>query len=522
MQLAATAIPPDLDAFLARERQRSSLRFITCGSVDDGKSTLIGRLLYESKLLFDDQIATLVTDSKRAGTQNGGLDFSLLVDGLAAEREQGITIDVAYRFFATSQRKFIVADTPGHEQYTRNMATGASLCDLAIILVDARKGLLTQTRRHSVIVSMLGVRHVVLAINKIDLVGYSEAVFNRIRTDFQNFARDLGFDEICCIPVSALRGDNVVARSAHTAWYEGPSLLEHLEAVEVENDSLRRPFRMAVQWVNRPSADFRGFSGLITSGTVSTGDRVRAVLSGLEARVARITTHDGDLDRAGAGRSVTLLLDREIDISRGELICAAEAPATRASDFRARLLWTGDGALVPGKSYLLRIGTRSVTATVRRPDYVLDINTLARHPADTLRMNEMGFCQIVLDQPAAFDSYARSRETGSFILIDRESNDTLAMGFVESISDGEPDQDLGRPAPEIGQTGDRRRVGHRVGRILSWGVISTIVTFGIAFAVTGDRSVAMTVAVAELAAQSALFWAHRQAWQRVDRRPDRI
>jgi len=519
-----------LDSFLTQERERSSLRFITCGSVDDGKSTLIGRLLYESKLLFDDQIAALEADSRRAGNRAGGLDFSLLVDGLAAEREQGITIDVAHRFFATSRRKFIVADTPGHEQYTRNMATGASLSELAIILVDARKGLLTQTRRHSVIVSMLGVRHVVLAVNKIDLVGYAQTVFDDIARQFRAFAEPLAFTDIRCIPISALQGDNVVSASPHTPWYGGPPLLDHLESVEVENDSLERPFRMPVQWVNRPSGDFRGYAGLIASGAVYPGERVRAALSGREARVARIATYDGDIEAAGAGRSVSLVLDREIDIPRGDLLCAATEPADVSTDLAARVLWIGEQALVPGRAYLLRIGTRTVSATVQRPDYVLDINTLAHKSGETLHTNETGQCRIALDQPVAFDAYARNRETGAFILIDRDSNDTVALGFAErgaGKADLPPPPSLDRPLslaeplslaaarssrpgpPFVQATTESPRpppsVSRQIGEAATRHALAATVTFVVAYAFTMDWIVAASIAGAHRAAETVIL-----------------
>jgi len=406
------------------------LRFITCGSVDDGKSTLIGRLLYDSKSLFDDQLDTLASDSKAVGTQGANLDFALLVDGLQAEREQGITIDVAYRFFSTARRKFIVADTPGHEQYTRNMITGASTADVAVILIDARKGVLTQTRRHSRLVSLVGIRRVVLAVNKIDLVGYDQRVFDRIVQDYAAFAEPLGFDEIAAIPVSGLNGDNVIAASAKTPWYSGPSLLEHLETVDAGHETADRPFRLPVQWVNRPNADFRGFSGLIAAGRVAVGDVVRILPSEGEAVVARIVTYDGDLKHAGAGEAVTLVLDREIDISRGDLIAGAASPAQISDRLSADLAWMDETPLDPGRSYWLKLGASTVSARVVTPMSVVDVETGAVSAASTLALNAIAAVEIALDRPLAFDPYPENRDTGGFILIDRLTNATAAAGMV--------------------------------------------------------------------------------------------
>jgi bifunctional enzyme CysN/CysC len=406
------------------------LRFITCGSVDDGKSTLIGRLLYDSKSLFDDQLDTLASDSKAVGTQGQNLDFALLVDGLQAEREQGITIDVAYRFFATAKRKFIVADTPGHEQYTRNMITGASTADVAVILIDARKGVLIQTRRHSRLVSLVGIRRVVLAVNKIDLVGYDPAVFDRIVSDYCAFAAPLGFEEIAAIPVSGLRGDNVIAPSPDTPWYTGPSLLEHLETVEAGRETVDRPFRLPVQWVNRPNADFRGFSGLIAGGRIGVGDTIRVLPGEGEAVVARIVTYDADLPQASAGEAVTLVLDREIDISRGDLIVAAESPALLSDRLSADVAWMDETPLDPGRSYWLKLGTQTVGARVITPVAVTDVETGAVGAAPTLTLNAIAAVEIVLDRPLAFDPYLENRDTGGFILIDRLSNATAAAGMV--------------------------------------------------------------------------------------------
>jgi bifunctional enzyme CysN/CysC len=418
----------DILAYLRSHEQKSLLRFITCGSVDDGKSTLIGRLLYESKLVYEDQLAALEADSKKLGTQGAELDLALLVDGLAAEREQGITIDVAYRFFSTDRRKFIVADTPGHEQYTRNMVTGASTAELAIILIDARKGVLTQTRRHSYIVSLLGIRHVVLAINKMDLVGYSEAAFGAIEASYREFARQVGLENITCIPVSALRGDNIISGSDAMPWYSGKTLMEHLETVQVEDTVRNAPFRLPVQWVNRPNSEFRGFAGRISSGHVAAGDRVRTLPSGQEARVARIVTYDGDLPEAVAGQSVTLTLDREIDVSRGDLLCTAAEPASVADQFQATLIWMHEDAMLPGRQYLMKVGTRTVGASITSPRYKVNVNTLEHLAAKQLELNEIGVCNISLDRPIAFDPYADNRETGGFILMDKLSNDTVGAG----------------------------------------------------------------------------------------------
>ena len=424
--LAAT----DIEAYLAQHERKDLLRFITCGSVDDGKSTLIGRLLYDSKLVFEDHLAALESDSRRVGTQGGDLDFALLVDGLAAEREQGITIDVAYRFFSTERRKFIVADTPGHEQYTRNMVTGASTADLAVILVDARKGVLTQTRRHSFLASLLGIRHVVLAVNKLDLVGFDQGVFDSIVADYTRFAEQIGLGGVVPIPLSALLGDNITARSPETPWYRGPSLVEHLETVQVDDERSEGPFRLPVQWVNRPDLDFRGFAGPVVGGRVRPGDRVRVVPSGHDTEVARIVTADGDLDEAVTGQSVTLVLADEIDISRGDVIAAADDPPAAADQFECHLVWMATEELLPGRPYLLKIGTRTVTATVARPKYAVNVNTLEHTAARTLRLNEIGVCNISLDRPVPFDPYEANRDTGGFILIDKLTNATVGAGML--------------------------------------------------------------------------------------------
>ncbi|WP_136162645.1 sulfate adenylyltransferase subunit CysN [Sphingomonas flavalba] len=424
-------IAADIDAYLEAHCNKTLLRFITCGSVDDGKSTLIGRLLYDSKQIFEDQLSALEADSKRVGTQGQEIDFALLVDGLAAEREQGITIDVAYRFFATPKRKFIVADTPGHEQYTRNMVTGASTADLAVILIDARKGVLTQTRRHSYLAQLIGIRSVVLAVNKMDLVGYDRAVFDAIVADYRAFAAGIGIDDFVAIPISGLAGDNIAARSAATAWYDGPTLVDHLETVPVDAEADRAgPFRLPVQWVNRPNLDFRGFAGLIAGGTVKPGDAVRVLPSGRTSTVTRIVTMDGDLAEAGAGQSVTLTLADEIDCSRGDVIAAAGAPPEVADQFEATIVWMADEALLPGRPYWLKLGTQTVTATVQPPKYQINVNTLEHLAAKTLELNAIGVANLSTDRPIVFAPYRDSRALGGFILIDKLTNATVAAGML--------------------------------------------------------------------------------------------
>ena len=421
----------DLKDYLAAQEKKSLLRFLTCGSVDDGKSTLIGRLLYDTKLLFEDQLSALEKDSKKHGTTGDDIDFALLVDGLEAEREQGITIDVAYRFFATDKRKFIVADTPGHEQYTRNMATGASNSELAVILIDARKGVLTQTRRHAYIASLLGIRHVVLAVNKIDLVDYSQEVFDRIVADFTAFAAQLGFASQVPIPLSARFGDNVIARSANMPWYAGASLLEHLETVEVEAALAEKPFRMPVQWVNRPNLDFRGFSGTVASGRVRPQDPVVVAGSGRTTRISRIVTTDGDLEEAVAGQAVTLTLADEVDVSRGDILAPASQRPEVSDQFSAHLLWMAEDEMLPGRQYLLKIGTRTLPATVTELKHKIDVNTLDHSAAKTLALNEVGYGNLSLAQPIAFDPYVENRDTGGFILIDRFNNNTVGAGMID-------------------------------------------------------------------------------------------
>jgi len=423
-------IADDIDAYLVAHQHKSLLRFITCGSVDDGKSTLIGRLLYDSRMIFEDQMAALEADSRRVGTQGDQIDFALLVDGLAAEREQGITIDVAYRFFSTDKRKFIVADTPGHEQYTRNMVTGASTAEAAVILIDARKGVLTQTRRHSYLVSLLGIRHVVLAVNKMDLVGWDQAVFDRIVEDYRAFASRIGLADFTPIPSSGLGGDNMASRSEASPWYDGPILMDWLESVEVEDDLQAKPFRMPIQWVNRPNLDFRGYSGLIASGRIQPGDRVRVLPSGQQSAIARIVTLPDDLPQAVAGQSVTLTLTDEIDISRGDVIVAADSPCPVSGQFEATLVWMDEEPLPPGRAYLLKIGTRTVGASVTEIKHRVNVNTLEQTAAKRLNLNEIGVCNISLDRPIAFEAYADNRQLGGFILIDRLSNRTVGAGML--------------------------------------------------------------------------------------------
>ncbi|RCW38531.1 adenylylsulfate kinase /sulfate adenylyltransferase subunit 1 [Halopolyspora algeriensis] len=424
-------IAEDIDAYLEQHQHKSLLRFITCGSVDDGKSTLIGRLLYDSKLIFEDQLAELEADSKRVGTQGQDSDLALLVDGLVAEREQGITIDVAYRFFATEKRKFIVADTPGHEQYTRNMVTGASTADVAVILVDARKGVLTQTRRHSYLAQLMGVRHIVLAVNKMDLVGYNRAIFDAIVAEYTEFAESIDLTDVTAIPISALAGDNVAARSDNTPWYEGLALIPVLESVQV-GDAFDHgaAFRMPVQWVNRPSHDFRGFAGLIASGSVGVGDPVRILPSGRTSTVARIVTFDGDLDRGLAGQSVTITLTEEEDCSRGDVIAAADDSPAVSDGFEVMLVWMAEEPMLPGRPYWLKIGTQTVTATIQSPKYQVDVNTMEQQPAKTLSLNAIGVANLSTDRSIVFEPYRKDPALGGFVLMDKLTNTTVAAGML--------------------------------------------------------------------------------------------
>ena len=452
-------ISTDIEAYLTQHEHKTLLRFITCGSVDDGKSTLIGRLLYESKLVFEDHLAALEADSKKVGTQGDEIDFALLVDGLAAEREQGITIDVAYRFFSTERRKFIVADTPGHEQYTRNMVTGASTADLAIVMIDARKGVLTQTRRHSYLVSLLGIRKIVLAINKLDLVEYSEDVYDAIEADYRAFATEIGLTDIVCIPMAALRGDNIIEPSPNTPWYRGPTLVGYLETVEIDEESRAKPFRMAVQWVNRPDLDFRGFAGQIVGGIVRPGDRFRVVPSGSTSTVARIVTADGDLSEAVAGQSVTITLTDEIDVSRGDVLAAADDPPGGADQFEAQIVWMGEHEMLPGRQYLMKIGARTANVALDHPKYKVNVNTLEHTATKTLELNEIGVCNIHVDRPIAFDAYTDNRDMGGFIIIDRMTNTTVGAGLIHFAL--RRADNVHWQAVEVDQAAHARLKGHR-------------------------------------------------------------
>ncbi len=424
-------IETDILAYLDAQANKSFLRFITCGSVDDGKSTLIGRLLYDTKLIYEDQLTALENDSKKSGTQGEEIDFALLVDGLAAEREQGITIDVAYRFFSTEKRKFIVADTPGHEQYTRNMATGASTADLAIILIDARQGVLTQTRRHSYIASLLGIRHIVVAINKMDLVNYSQETFNEIEAEYREFTKNLDFENITCIPISALKGDNIVSKSPHTSWHHGSPLLPFLETVDISSNINEQPFRMPVQWVNRPNLDFRGFSGTIASGSIKSGDEIVVLPSAKRSTVSRIVTKDGDLEKGISGQAITITLADEIDISRGDILCAGQSPSEQTDQFAADILWMHDEEMIPGRQYMLKSANRMIPATITDLAHKINVNTLDHQSGKTLALNEVGHCKLSLAQPIAFDPYKDNKNTGSFILIDRRTNTTIGVGMID-------------------------------------------------------------------------------------------
>jgi len=424
-------IASDIHAYLNAQENKSFLRFITCGSVDDGKSTLIGRLLYDSKLIYEDQLATIEKDSKKSGTQGDKIDLALLVDGLAAEREQGITIDVAYRFFSTDKRKFIVADTPGHVQYTRNMATGASTADVAVLLIDARYGVQEQTRRHAFIVSLLGVKKVVVAINKMDLNGFDQGIYNAIEVEFRDFAKDLGFTDITAIPMSALDGDNVTTKSDKSSWYKGPSLLSYLEDVDLDENAFDAPFRMPVQWVNRPNLDFRGFSGTIASGIINVGDEIIVIPSGKRSKIKEIVTYDGKRKNAREDMAVTLTLTSEIDISRGDIICKTDSPAEQADQFQAHVLWMSENALYPGRQYLLKTGNKTVPASVSNLKHRIDINDFSDVAAKTLQLNEIGVTTLSLSAPIAFDAYNENRNTGSFILIDRQTHETVGVGMLD-------------------------------------------------------------------------------------------
>ena len=423
-------IETDISAYLKSHEEKGLLRFITCGSVDDGKSSLIGRLLYDSKMIFEDQLSALKSDSKKHGTQGQKIDFALLVDGLAAEREQGITIDVAYRYFSTDKRKFIVADTPGHEQYTRNMATGASTADLAILMIDARKGILTQTRRHSFIVSLLGIKNVVLAINKMDLVDYDQKIFNQIEKDYREFSSSLGFSDIVSIPISALEGDNVLERSDNTKWHQGPLLMEHLEEVKIDTDNTAQPFRLPVQWVNRPNLDFRGFSGTIASGSINVGDEIIALPSAKTSKVSQIFDGKDEINRALAGQAITLCLEDEIDISRGDVIAKINNRPETTDQFQAHLIWMHDEHMLPGRPYLIKTNNKTLEGAVSELRYKVNMNSLEHESGKVLELNEIGLVNIKTSEPIAFDAYKDNKSMGSFILIDKFTNSTLACGMI--------------------------------------------------------------------------------------------
>jgi sulfate adenylyltransferase subunit 1 len=515
-------VPPGAatpEALIAAGEKRDLLRFITCGSVDDGKSTLIGRLLLDSKHLFEDQLSALERDSRKMGTQGGELDLALALDGLAAEREQGITIDVAYRFFTTEARSFIVADTPGHEQYTRNMATGASTADLAILLVDARKGLTRQTRRHSLLVSMLGIKQVVVAVNKMDLVGWSQETFDALITEYRAFAADLGFTAVVGIPLSALNGGNVTRKAEEAPWYEGPDLLTHLETVDVERDEDQQPFRMPVQWVNRPNLDFRGFAGFITGGSIRTGQRVRILPSGEETHVARIVTYDGDLPHAIAGQSVTLTLADEVDASRGSAIVAADQPGHLSDRIDARLFWMVREPLREGARYIARLGTQTVQARVVAVRSRINLHTLENEPVSSLEVNDVGEVALAFDRPVAWDAYAANRDSGSLILIDPESYDTVAMGLalekvavlaeVEPASDL-PDRKAGRWLAEPLETPFRSAA-----KTLSWRIAGTFLTFVLTYVLIGNATVAFSVGLVDLLVKFVFFYGHERLWARL-------
>jgi sulfate adenylyltransferase large subunit len=505
----------DFGTLLQQQARKSLLRFIACGSVDHGKSTLIGRLLYESKQLFEDQLDALESESRKFGTQGGELDFSLLVDGLAAEREQKITIDVAYRFFATARRKFIVIDAPGHEQYTANMATGASVADLALVLVGADEGLTRQTKRHVVVLSMLGIRHIVLAVNKMDRVGWSESAFRAIEAQFRDFAVPLGIDQIVAIPLAAKSGDNIVRRSDHMPWHAGPTLLGHLETTEPVRATASRPFRMPIQWVSRPNPDFRGYSGMIACGDVHAGMPVKIMPSGQITRVASIVTFDGHLEHATTGRSVTLTFADQIDASRGDVVVGVEAAPVMTDRISARVFWMNGAPLEPGRGYLLKLATTTVTAKIEPDVGVFDLDTRRIVGAPALAQNEIGLGTLSLDRPIAADRYAECKDTGSFILIDPETYDTVGMGCVE---DAVATQSAAAPAPKLATA-----VGGRLARwtetharslakAVSWRATGSIDTFVVAFVITGNPKIAGSVAVTEIVTKILIYYLHERVW----------
>jgi sulfate adenylyltransferase large subunit len=508
-----------LDSFVSQQENKSLLRFVACGSVDHGKSTLIGRLLYGLDSVFDDQLGTLRQESRKHGTTGEELDFSLLLDGLAAEREQKITIDVAYRFFSTPARKFIVADTPGHEQYTRNMATGASTADLALILVDAASGLRAQTRRHALIVSTVGVRHIALVVNKMDKVGWSEDAFRKIEREFRAYAGELGVENLVCIPAAARSGDNVVGRSNNMDWYRGPTVLEHLETVDVAKTVASGSFRMPVQWVNRPDPDFRGYSGTVSRGEVYPGMPIRILPSGRATQVARIVTYDGDLDVAGTGRSVTLTLRDDVDVSRGDVIVAIEEPPAITDTIGAHVVWMGNEPLVAGRSYLLKLGAATTTATARRTLHVLDLDTRRSTAAAQLATNEIGHVVFDLDRQVAADAYADNRATGAFILIDRDSYETVAMGVVvreqkaallSHLREAVTARLRSRAATTPRRLGESH--GRSIAKALSWRATGSIDTFVIAFIITGSGTWASSIALTEIFTKIVAYYLHERAW----------
>jgi sulfate adenylyltransferase large subunit len=515
MTAQAQIVDYEFATLLQRQARTSLLRFIACGSVDHGKSTLIGRLLYETKQLFDDQLDALAKDSRKFGTQSGELDFSLLLDGLAAEREQKITIDVAYRFFATARRKFIVIDAPGHEQYTANMATGASVADLALILVSADEGITRQTKRHAVVLSMLGVRNIVLAVNKMDRVGWSEMVFRGMDAQFRDFATALGVEEIVAIPLAAKSGDNVVSRSDRMPWHDGPTLLEYLEAAEPARAAAQMPFRMPIQWVSRPNPDFRGYSGLIARGEVHAGMPVKILPSGRVTRISRIATFDGDLKRAAVGRSVTLTFDDQIDASRGDVVVATEAEPMLTERIAARLFWMNSATLRPGHRYLLKLATTTSTTTIESDVNVFDLDTRMLVPGNALAQNEIGLATLKLDRPIAVDRYAECKDTGSFILIDPETYDTVGMGCVED--DGAVGDEPAGATKLTAAFGGRlarwtETHSRSLAKAVSWRATGSVDTFLVAFLITGNPKMAGSVAVTEILTKILIYYFHERLW----------
>jgi sulfate adenylyltransferase large subunit len=515
MNAQAQVVDYEFATLLQRQARTSLLRFIACGSVDHGKSTLIGRLLYETKQLFDDQLVALESDSRKFGTQGGELDFSLLLDGLAAEREQKITIDVAYRFFATAHRKFIVIDAPGHEQYTANMATGASVADLALILVSADEGLTRQTKRHAVVLSMLGVRNIVLAVNKMDSVGWSEVVFRGMEAQFRDFAAALGVDEIVAIPLAAKSGDNIVSRSDRMPWYDGPTLLDYLETAQPVRAAAQKPFRMPIQWVSRPNPDFRGYSGLIACGEAYAGMPVKILPSGRVTQVSRIATFDGDLERAAVGRSVTLTFADQVDASRGDVVVGIEAMPVITERIAARLFWMDSAALQPGRRYLLKLATTTATATIETDVNVFDLDTRILVPGNALAQNEIGLATLKLDRQIAVDLYAECKDTGSFILIDPETYDTVGMGCVENA--GPMHGESAGAAKLAGAFGGRlarwtETHARSLAKAVSWRATGSIDTFLVAFLITGSPKMAGSVAVTEILTKILIYYFHERLW----------